>query len=91
VAVVTASIADNSIEIPEIVVLPSREVNFWFEDFDLSSISDIRFQPISDRLLVRNLRDQTQRELARTGWTAGGPDRKLHRALPHGLPRSRLR
>jgi type III restriction enzyme len=66
VAVVTASIADNSIEIPEIVVLPSREVNFWFEDFDLSSISDIRFQPISDRLLVRNLRDQTQRELART-------------------------
>lgn len=65
VAVVTASIADNSIEIPEIVVLPSREVNFWFEDFDLSGISDIRFQPISDRLLVRNLRDQTQRELAR--------------------------
>jgi type III restriction enzyme len=66
VAVVTASIADNSIEIPEIVVLPSREVNFWFEDFDLTGIDDIRFQPISDRLLIRNLRDQTQRELARS-------------------------
>lgn len=65
VAVITASIAENSIEIPEIVVLPSREVNFWFEDFDLSGIGDIRLQPISDRLLVRNLRDQTQRELAR--------------------------
>lgn len=65
VAVVTASIAENSIEIPEIVVLPSREVNFWFEDFDLSGIADIRLQPISDRLLVRNLRDQSQRELAR--------------------------
>jgi type III restriction enzyme len=65
VAVVTASIAENSIEIPEIVVLPSREVNFWFEDFDLAGVSDIRLQPISDRLLVRNLRDQTQRELAR--------------------------
>lgn len=65
VAVVTASIAENSIEIPEIVVLPSREVNFWFEDFDLAGVGDIRLQPISDRLLVRNLRDQTQRELAR--------------------------
>ncbi len=66
VAIVTASIAENSIEIPEIVVLPSREVNFWFDDFDLADIGDIRLQPISDRLLVRNLRDQTQRELART-------------------------
>lgn len=66
VAVVTASVAENSIEIPEIVVLPSREVNFWFEDFDLTGIEDIRFQPISDRLLVRNLRDQSQRELARS-------------------------
>lgn len=66
VEVVTASIADNSIEIPEIVVLPSREVNFWFENFDLSGIEDIRFQPISDRLLIRNLRDQSQRELARS-------------------------
>jgi type III restriction enzyme len=65
VAVVIASIAENSIEIPEIVVLPSREVNFWFEDFDLVDLGDIRHQPISDRLLVRNLRDQTQRELAR--------------------------
>ncbi|PTR05735.1 MULTISPECIES: DEAD/DEAH box helicase [unclassified Novosphingobium] len=66
VAVITASIAENSIEIPEIVVLPSREVNFWFEDFDLADVGDIRLQPISDRLLVRNLRDQTQRELARS-------------------------
>lgn len=65
VALVTASVAENSIEIPEIVVLPSREVNFWFEDFDLTGIADIRLQPISDKLLVRNLRDQTQRELAR--------------------------
>lgn len=65
VGIVTASVAENTIEIPEIVVLPSREVNFWFEDFDLGSMADIRLQPISDRLLIRNLRDQSQRELAR--------------------------
>ena len=65
VAAVVTSIAENTIEIPEIVILPSREVNFWFEDFDLSGISDVRLQPISDRLLIRNLRDQSQRELAR--------------------------
>jgi type III restriction enzyme len=62
---VTVSIAENTIEIPEIVVLPSREINFWFEDFDLTGLSAIRYQPISDRLLIRSLREDTQRELAR--------------------------
>lgn len=66
VAEVAVSIAENTIEIPEIVVIPSREVNFWFDDFDLSSLSEIRYQPISDRLLIRNLRDESQRELARS-------------------------
>ncbi|GGZ93414.1 DEAD/DEAH box helicase family protein [Novosphingobium arvoryzae] len=65
VAAVVTSIAENTIEIPEIVILPSREVNFWFEDFDLTGISDVRLQPISDKLLIRNLRDESQRELAR--------------------------
>lgn len=66
VAEVAASIAENTIEIPEIVVIPSREVNFWFDDFDLSSLSEIRHQPISDRLLIKNLRDGSKRELARS-------------------------
>ena len=70
VAQVAASVAANTIEIPEIVVLPSREVNFWFEDFDLTDLSGIRYQPISDRLLIRTLREETQRELARP---RGGP------------------
>lgn len=65
VGIVAASVAEHTIEIPEIIVLPSREVNFWFEDFDLTGLIDIRLQPISDRLLIRNLRDQSQRELAR--------------------------
>lgn len=63
---IAVSIADNSIEIPEIVVLPSREVNFWFDDFDLAKLDGIRFQPSSDTILIRNLRTETQRELARS-------------------------
>lgn len=65
VAQVAANVASNTIDIPEIVVLPSREVNFWFDDFDLTGLQTVRFQPISDRLLIRTLREETQRELAR--------------------------
>ena len=73
VAEIAASIADNTIEIPEIVVLPSREVNFWFDDFDLTGLDTIRFRPSSDTILIRNLRDDSQRELARS---AAGPREK---------------
>ncbi|MCV3205575.1 DEAD/DEAH box helicase family protein [Mesorhizobium sp. YC-39] len=66
VDIVTASVAENTIDIPEIVVIPSREVNFWFDAFDLTGLQTIRYQPLSDRILIRNLRDQNQRELARS-------------------------
>lgn len=75
VAEIAASIADNTIEIPEIIVLPSREVNFWFDDFDLTGLDTIRFRPSSDTILIRNLRDDSQRELARS---AAGPREKRH-------------
>ncbi len=62
---VAAVVARESIAIPEIVVLPSREVNFWFEDFDLTGIEHIRHQPLSDEIDVRNLRTEAQMALAR--------------------------
>ncbi|NYD91625.1 DEAD/DEAH box helicase family protein [Sphingomonas melonis] len=65
VAEIAVDLANNAIEIPEIVVLPSREVNFWFDDFDLSGLDTIRYRPSSDTILVRNLRTDAQRELAR--------------------------
>ena len=65
VEAVTESLAQNLIDIPEIVVLPSREVTFWFEDFDLTDLGHVRFQPVSETILIRNLRLETQRELAR--------------------------
>lgn len=66
VAEITGAIAENTIEIPEIVVLPSREVNFWFDDFDLTDLDQIRQRPSGDTLLIRNLRTDAQRELARS-------------------------
>ncbi|MDN2582150.1 DEAD/DEAH box helicase family protein [Aquibium sp. ELW1220] len=66
VGIVTASVVENTIDIPEIVVIPSREVNFWFDPFHLTGLQAIHYQPLSDRILIRNLRDQTQRELARS-------------------------
>lgn len=65
VAEIAVGVAANTIEIPEIIVLPSREVNFWFDDFDLDGLDGIRFRPSSDTILIRNLRDDSQRELAR--------------------------
>lgn len=65
VSAVTQSLVENLIEIPEIVVLPSREVTFWFEEFDLVNLGHVRFQPVSETILIRNLRLETQRELAR--------------------------
>lgn len=70
VAEIAVSVAEHSIEIPEIVVLPSREVNFWFEPFNLTGLDTIRFRPSGDTILIRNLRTDTQRELARS---AQGP------------------
>jgi type III restriction enzyme len=74
IGVVTASVAENMIEIPEIVVIPTRAVNFWFDEFELTGLETIRFQPLSDRILIRNLREETQRELARS---ASGPREAL--------------
>lgn len=71
---VAVSICENSIEIPEIVVLPSREVNFWFEPFDLKGLDGVRFRPSGDTILIRTLRTDTQRELAR-GNQGPGEDR----------------
>lgn len=63
---VTQALVDNTIEIPEIVVIPTRDVTFGYKDFDLEGLESKRYQPISDQILIRNLRTESQRELARS-------------------------
>lgn len=63
-AVIAATI-EHTIDIPEIVVVPTGDVTFGFHDLDLKGLESVRKQPISDRILIRDLRTDVQRELAR--------------------------
>lgn len=66
VAKVTKQLVMHTISIPEIVVLPTSEVNFGFHDFDLSNLETIAKQPLSDQIMVQKLRDESRAFLART-------------------------
>jgi type III restriction enzyme len=67
VAVVTQTLADKTIPIPKIVVLPKRQVSFNFEDFDLNGLDTINYRPIGDDLLIEDLRTGLRTTLARFG------------------------
>ncbi|WP_414473570.1 DEAD/DEAH box helicase [Microvirga sp. M2] len=63
---VTEKLVALTISIPEIVVLPTREVTFGFSEFDLQSLDTIAKQPISDQIMVQRLRDESRAFLARS-------------------------
>jgi len=66
VDIVTAKVAELTIEIPEIVVLPTHDVTFGFHDFDLTGLDAIARQPIADEIMVQNLRNEARTYLARS-------------------------
>ncbi len=66
VAKVTKQLVTYTISIPEIVVLPTSEVNFGYHDFDLSNLETIAKQPLADQIMVQRLRDESRAFLART-------------------------
>jgi type III restriction enzyme len=57
-----------TIEIPNVVLIPTREVSFGYREFDLENLERIAYRPVSEELLVQQLRDR-ERELI--GWTRG--------------------
>jgi type III restriction enzyme len=58
-------VADTTIEIPQIVVLPTSDVTFSFRDFDLSDLDTIAPQPLSDEIIVEQLRTGQRLMIAR--------------------------
>lgn len=63
---VTQAVADYSIEIPEIVVLPdSKEITFGYKDFDLEGLDRIAVRPMSDEIMIEELRTQDRQYLTR--------------------------
>jgi type III restriction enzyme len=48
VEVVAATVADRTISIPEIIVVPKRRITFRFVDFDLKDLQTINVRPIEE-------------------------------------------
>lgn len=66
VEIVAETVADRTISIPQIVVLPKKHVTFTFEDFELASLDTINMRPIEDGIIIEDLRTQARVYLART-------------------------
>ena len=65
VRTVAEKVTELTIEIPEIVVIPTHEVTFGFRDFDLTGLDAIARQPVSDEIMIQRLRDEARNYLAR--------------------------
>ncbi|MCK9395473.1 MAG: DEAD/DEAH box helicase family protein [Methylobacter sp.] len=52
---VTEKLIELTLDVPKIVVLPTREVNYGFQDFDLQRLDKINFQPVSQEILLQHL------------------------------------
>ncbi len=63
------AVAELTIEIPNVVVIPTREVSFGFRDFDLTGLERIAYQPVAEELLVQHLRDNAREAI---GWDGSG-------------------
>src|SRR5262249_51629210 len=60
------TVAEKTISIPQIVVLPKRHVSFIFEDFDLTGLETINVRPVEDGLVIQTLRTEARLYLAKT-------------------------
>jgi type III restriction enzyme len=66
VETVAVTVADRTISIPQIVVLPKKQVTFTYDDFDLDNLSAINMRPIEDGIVIEDLRTQARVYLARS-------------------------
>jgi len=54
---ITVEFINNIIEIPRIVIQPKEEIKAGFHDFNLDT-NNLSFQPVSEEILIRKLREQ---------------------------------
>lgn len=66
VSTVAETVADKTIAIPEIVVIPKRQVSFTFKNFDLKDLNTINFRPVDEGLVIQTLRTEARAYLAKT-------------------------
>jgi type III restriction enzyme len=65
VQTVAVTVADRTISIPQIVVLPKKQVTFTFEDLNLANLESVNMRPIEDGIIIEDLRTQARFYLAR--------------------------
>ncbi|MDN2675222.1 DEAD/DEAH box helicase family protein [Janthinobacterium sp. SUN026] len=66
---VTERIIELTIDVPQIVILPTREVNYRFSDFDLDRVDRISYQPVDNAILLQHLENNQQ---VRIQWDSSG-------------------
>ena len=64
---VTKNLATFTIDIPNIVLIPDREVNYGFRDFDLEGLDKLNYQPVSQEILIQQLRTNERNFLVSAG------------------------
>lgn len=65
VQAVTQTVAERTLSIPQIVVIPKRQVSFSFNDFDLQALDTINARPVEDGLVIQTLRTEARSYLAK--------------------------
>jgi len=68
VETVTKNLAELTIDIPNIVLIPSSDVTYGFRDFDLDGLEVLNFQPVSQEILIHQLRTNKSSLLS---WNGG--------------------
>lgn len=66
VEAVAQTVAERTLSIPQIVVIPKRQVTFRFTGFDLKDLNTINVHPIEDELVIQTLRTEARSYLAKT-------------------------
>ena len=67
VETVTGNPAKLAIDIPNIVLIPPRDKTYGFNDFDLEGLEKLNFQPVSQKILIHDLRTSKSSLLSRDG------------------------
>lgn len=83
VSAITEKLVELTLDIPKIVILPTREVNYGFHDFDLRGLERIALKPGSKELILRHLEDDTSSTISWDDGTASEarPEDYLVRSL----------
>ena len=77
-------LAKFTIDIPNIVLIPSDAVTYGFHDFDLEGLETLNFSPVSHKILLYQLRNNQSSWLTRSG-EGFHPEPRLENYLIRGL------